>query len=524
MHVNAYEFLQSVYRLIAQSTPVTTPEPTTAVTIPVTVAPINSVPQQSPVPTVADSDTALYSVKLVTAISNHAVSQFNQSAFITAVIGVIGDAFTDRMAVAVDSVTAEDNANSNSKRHYNLRQRRRMQSSDSSVKVLYTIQHIQGLNSAQTVSSLLLAGDVLLGNKYATAAALTSKTPLTVATTADTNSNVPIIEARSKGSKLPIATVIGGSVAGAVLLAIIGTLLSLANRRRKARAAMSAKHSYCKQNIGSDKQLSESCNDTDAETVNITVAPSGRMQSKANANGIEGLAPSSSSSLPIATDNSYKGSGDDVQYSYTNGSLRSMTTTAAVSNGINQKASRSKPLITKAAQQSTQQPLQQQLQNQHQYTAAHDSSIHHDRQSVRHTTATATATTRSTRSGQEPTVLSFTTDSTDVTMSCSMMSAALSKRESDNHGGLNADSLGALPKRAPALTKKASSVVQKLSKQASSLVQQGVEEHGIKVIAGKHNCNLNCVDYAHSMHLCCLYSFRRHFELTQFVIVGVCTT
>jgi hypothetical protein len=488
--------------------------------VPVTVAPTDDVPQQSPVPTVAESDTALYSVKLVTAISNHAVSQFNQSAFITAVIDVISDAFTDRMAVAIDSVTAEDNANSNSKRHYNLRQRRRVESSSaSSVKVLYTVQHIQGLNHAQTVSSLLLAGDVLLGNKYATAAALnTGTTPLTVATTADTNANGPIIETRSKRSKLPLATIIGGSVAGAVLLLIIGTLLCVLNRRRKARAAMSAKHSYCKQTTESErtKRLSDSCHDTDADTVNITVAPHASMQSDGETNGSEGVAPSSSSSIPIRaatavpyapkqqrraptttttpyadsnTVNSHKGHSDDVQYSFTNGSVKSKATTAAVGNGISQKAIRNKPLITKAAQQSTQEPLQQQLRYQYQYTASHESSVHHDRQTFRPATA---ATTTSARSGPQPTVVSFTTDSTDVTMSSSMMSGALSKRDSDDNGSLNADSLGPLPQRAPSLTRKASSAVQKLSKQASSLVQQGVEEHGTKVIAGKRK---------HSNHL-----------------------
>jgi hypothetical protein len=477
------------------------------------------VPQQSPVPTVAASDTALYSVKLVTAISNHAVSQFNQSAFITAVIDVISDAFTDRMAVAIDSVAAEDNANSNSKRHYNLRQRRRVQSSSASnVKVLYTVQHIQGLNHAQTVSSLLLAGDVLLGNKYATAAALnTGTTPLTVATTAETNANGPIIETRSKRSKLPLATIIGGSVAGAVLLLIIGTLLCVLNRRRKTRAAMSAKHSYSKQNTDSDrtKRLSDSCHDTDADTVTITVAPHASMQSNVKTNGSEGLAPSSSSSsIPIraatavpsapkqqrraptttttpyadsSTDNSYKNNSDDVQYSFTNDSVKSKATTAAVGNGVSQRAIRNKPLITKAAQQSTQEPLQQQLRYQYQYTAAHESSVHHDRQTVRPATA---ATTTSARSGPQPTVVSFTTDNTDVTMTSSMMSGALSKRDSDDNGSLNAESLG--PQRAPSLTRKASSAVQKLSKQASSLVQQGVEEHGTKVIAGKRK---------HSNHL-----------------------
>jgi hypothetical protein len=116
------------------------------------------------------------------------------------VIAVIGDAYTDRITVASNAVIpvqqsarvqTSNSDNNDSKQHYHLRQRRRLQSSASSVNVLSTVQHIQGLQRADTVSTLLLSGDVLLG------------------TTADTSTNGLTIETGIKGhTSLPIAALL----------------------------------------------------------------------------------------------------------------------------------------------------------------------------------------------------------------------------------------------------------------------------------------------------------------------------
>jgi hypothetical protein len=494
MHVLIYN-VYMMYRLIAQNTPAATLEPTsattamstTAVTVPVTVAPTDVVKP------IDNSDTVLYSVKLMTSINSHAVSQFNQTAFTLAVIAVIGDVYTDRMTVVIDAVTpvqqsalvqTSNNNDNGSKQHYHMRQRRRIQHSASSVNVLYTVQHIQGLQRADTVSTLLQAGDVLLGSKYATAAALTGTVPITVTTTtADTSTNGLTIETGIKGHKLPIATIIGGCAAGAILLVLVGALLWLVNRRRKARAAMLAKHSDSIHGIRSDKRLDGIYHDKSADAANSStgihhvsegLAP---ISNNSNSNSMTSIASTALASVPqqlrqtlstttkpysSSITDSYKGtasSADDSEYGYinVNGFTNTLANAASAdSSGSSQKA------------QAAQQPTQQLQQLQRKYTSSRESTAQQSSQPVRHSTVRSTLLT------QQSTVLSFTTDGTGL----------MSDRNVSN--GMNSDtSEQQLPQQSqPSLSRKASSAVIKLSKQASSLVQQGVDKHGTLVMSG----------------------------------------